>query len=149
MPTSDQRILTTHAGSLPRPPLLTHLFTRRSQGETIDATALAAAGREAVAWVVDKQRQAGLDIISNGEQQRESFVLYLRRRLSGIDGRGERAPFADIESYPKFKAERARMLAAREAVSNVAQLPKCVGPISYIGKSELDAEVATLQAACG
>jgi 5-methyltetrahydropteroyltriglutamate--homocysteine methyltransferase len=149
MPTSDARILTTHAGSLPRPPLLTQLFTRRSQGDAIDASLLATAGREAVAWVVDKQRQAGLDVISNGEQQRESFVLYLRRRLSGIDGRGERAPFADIESYPKFKAERARLLAQREAVSNIAFLPKCVGPVSYVGQAELDAECATFKAAYG
>ena len=73
----------------------------------------------AVSWVVAKQRQAGLDIISNGEQQRESFVLYLRRRLSGIGGQGDRAPFTDIESYPKFKEERARFVAAREAVSNI------------------------------
>jgi len=142
-----QRILTTHAGSLPRPPLLTQLFTRRSQGDGVDETLLAAAGREAVAWVIEKQRQAGLDIISNGEQQRESFVLYLRRRLSGIDGRGERAPFADIESYPKFKEERARLLGGRQAVSNVAFLPKCTGPISYIGQAELEGECATFKAA--
>jgi 5-methyltetrahydropteroyltriglutamate--homocysteine methyltransferase len=69
--------------------------------------------------------------------------------LSGIDGRGERAPFADIESYPKFKAERARLLAQREAVSNIAFLPKCVGPVSYVGQAELDAECATFKAAYG
>src|SRR4051812_35435603 len=147
MPTRSGRILTTHAGSLPRPPELTRLFTRRSRGQTVDEDALAAAGREAVAWVVAKQREVGIDIISNGEQQRESFVLYLRRRLSGIGGKGDRAPFADIESYPKFKEERARMVAAREAVSNVAYLPKCIGSISYIGKAELDAECATFKAA--
>jgi len=144
---SDQRILTTHAGSLPRPPELTGLFTRRSHGESVDEEALAAAGREAVAWVVAKQRAIGIDVVSNGEQQRESFVLYLRRRLSGIGGQGDRAPFADIESYPKFKQERTRFLAARPAVSNVAHLPKCVGPIDYIGKTELDAECATFKAA--
>ena len=72
MPKRDARILTTHAGSLPRPPELTRLFTRRSRGETVDEDALAAAGREAVAWVVAKQREVGIDIISNGEQQRES-----------------------------------------------------------------------------
>jgi 5-methyltetrahydropteroyltriglutamate--homocysteine methyltransferase len=144
---SGARILTTHAGSLPRPPLLTQLFTRRSQGDRVDEALLAAAGREAVAWVVEKQRQAGLDIISNGEQQRESFVLYLRRRLSGIEGRGERAPFADIESYPKFKEERARLLGGRQAVSNVAFLPKCTGPITYIGQAELENECASFKAA--
>src|SRR5947207_3447189 len=147
MPKTGATILTTHAGSLPRPPDLTRLFTRRSRGETVDEEVLAAAGREAVSWVVAKQREVGLDVISNGEQQRESFVLYLRRRLSGIGGKGDRAPFADIESYPKFKEERARMVAAREAVSNVAYLPKCVGSISYIGKAELDAECATFKAA--
>jgi len=88
------RILTTHAGSLPRPPELTRLFASRSRGKTVDEEALAAAGREAVSWVVAKQRQVGIDVISNGEQQRESFVLYLRRRLSGIGGKGDRAPKA-------------------------------------------------------
>ena len=92
MAKSGARILTTHAGSLPRPPELTRLYTRRSHGEAVDESVLAAAGREAVAWVVGKQRQAGIDIISNGEQQRESFVLYLRHRLSGIGGQGSRGP---------------------------------------------------------
>jgi len=147
LPKSNARILTTHAGSLPRPPELTRLFASRSRGETVDGEALAAAGRDAVAWVVTKQREIGIDVISNGEQQRESFVLYLRRRLSGIGGQGDRAPFADIESYPKFKEERARANAARQAVSNVAFLPKCTGPITYIGKAELDAECAALKAA--
>jgi 5-methyltetrahydropteroyltriglutamate--homocysteine methyltransferase len=144
---TEARILTTHAGSLPRPAALTGLFARRAQGEPVDEEALVAAGREAVALVLAKQRAIGIDVVSNGEQQRESFVLYLRRRLSGIGGRGDRAPFADIESYPKFKEERALFLAARQAVSNVAHLPKCIGPITYLGKSELDAECATLKTA--
>ena len=144
---TEARILTTHAGSLPRPAALTELFTRRAQGEAVDEEALFAAGREAVAAVLAKQRAIGIDVVSNGEQQRESFVLYLRRRLSGIGGQGDRAPFADIESYPKFKEERARFLAARQAVSNVAHLPKCIGPITYLGKAELDAECATFKAA--
>jgi 5-methyltetrahydropteroyltriglutamate--homocysteine methyltransferase len=144
---TEARILTTHAGSLPRPAALTGLFTRRARGEAVDEEALVAAGREAVVAVLAKQRAIGLDVVSNGEQQRESFVLYLRRRLSGIGGQGDRAPFADIESYPKFKEERARFLAARPAVSNVAHLPKCIGPITYLGKAELDAECATFKAA--
>ena len=59
MPNSEARILTTHAGSLPRPPELTRLFARRSRGETVDEEALASAGRDAVAWVVTKQREIG------------------------------------------------------------------------------------------
>lgn len=145
MPTN--RILTTHAGSLPRPPALTRLYTQRSHGEAVDETLLAAEGAKAVPWVVGQQRACGIDIVSNGEQQRESFVLYLRRRLGGIGGAGDRRPFADVEAYPKFKAERTRMIAGREAVSNVAHLPRCIGPLSYQGKAELDAEIADFKAA--
>jgi 5-methyltetrahydropteroyltriglutamate--homocysteine methyltransferase len=147
MSRAGARILTTHAGSLPRPPELTRLFTRRSRGEVVDEKAIETAGRDAVAWVVGEQRRVGLDIVSNGEQQRESFVLYLRRRLSGIGGQGDRPLFTDIESYPKFKEERVRMVATREAVSNVSYLPKCIGTVSYIGQAELDAECAAFKAA--
>lgn len=141
------RILTTHAGSLPRPPALTRLYTARARGQAIDEPTLAAEGARAVPWVVEQQRAAGIDIISNGEQQRESFVLYLRRRLGGIGGEGDRLPFADVEAYPKFKEDRTRMMASREAVSNVANLPRCIGPLSYQGKAELDAEIADFKAA--
>src|SRR5262249_49846455 len=124
-------------------------FTVREPAELASTfeKALAAAGRDAVAWVVTKQREIGIDVISNGEQQRESFVLYLLRRIGCIGDQGDRAQFADIESCPKFKEERARENAARQAVSNVAFLPKCTGPITYIGKAELDAECAALKAA--
>src|SRR5262249_35679136 len=125
------------------------LFASGRRGETADGEAVSAAGRDAVAWVVTKQREIGIDVISNGEQQRESFVLYLRRRLSGIGGEGDRAPFADVESYPRFKEERTRAIAARQAVSNVAFLPKCTGPVAYVGKAELDAECAALKEAVG
>lgn len=147
MQRGDTRILTTHAGSLPRPPELTGLLTTRSRGGSVDEEALAAAGREAVSWVVARQREVGIDIVSNGEQQRESFVLYLRRRLSGIGGKGDRAPFADIESYPKFKEERQRLAASRQAASVVAYLPKCIGPVGYVGMAELEAECADFKAA--
>jgi 5-methyltetrahydropteroyltriglutamate--homocysteine methyltransferase len=143
------RILTTHAGSLPRPAELSRLYAQRVMGETVDLARMAEVGRAAVPWVVARQREAGIDILSNGEQQRESFVLYLRHRLSGIGGKGDRAPFADIESYPAFKQERVRQLAARQAVSisNRDFLPKCIGKVRYTGKAELDAECADFKAA--
>jgi 5-methyltetrahydropteroyltriglutamate--homocysteine methyltransferase len=149
MSTLAKRILTTHAGSLPRPVALTRLHTARSRGEAIDEKLLESEGSEAVPWVVAQQRACGLDVISNGEQQRESFVLYLRRRLGGIGGVGGRLPFADVEAYPKFKEERTRFMAGREAVSNVANLPRCIGALSYQGRAELDAEIADFKAAMG
>jgi 5-methyltetrahydropteroyltriglutamate--homocysteine methyltransferase len=144
---SDARILTTHAGSLPRPLELTSLYTKRSRGQPVDAAHLADVARKAVPWSVGEQRKAGLDVVCNGEQQRESFVLYLRHRLAGMGGQGSRQVFTDIDAFPKYKAERTRMLADREAVSNVAWLPKCVGPIRYIGQQELQTEIADFEAA--
>lgn len=80
------RILVTHVGSLPRPATLADLYLRRAQGVVIDEAALEAAGREALSWVVRKQLELGVDIPNNGEQQRDSFVLYLKNRLSGLGG---------------------------------------------------------------
>src|SRR3954462_11879128 len=81
---SEKRILTTHTGSLPRPLPLTRLYARRARGEPVDATELQAAGRAALRDIVPKQAEAGIDIGSNGEQQRDSFLFYIRDRLSGL-----------------------------------------------------------------
>ena len=74
---SEDRILTTHTGSLPRPSALTGLYVRRSRGEAIDAAELDRVGKAAVREVVAKQIAAGIDVPNNGEQQREAFFLYL------------------------------------------------------------------------
>ena len=145
---SETRILTTHVGSLPRPPALTRLYAQRSKGEAVDAKVLAETGAKAVPWVIGRQLEAGIDVINNGEQQRESFVLYLRRRLSGLGGEGSRAGFADLEAYPKYKENLARQVAARgDAVSNRDFLPKCIGAIHYQGEAELKAECDDFAAA--
>ena len=145
---SETRILTTHVGSLPRPPELTRLYARRARGEAVDAKAIADAGAKAVPWVIEQQLAAGMDVINNGEQQRDSFVLYLRHRLSGLGGAGSRPPSADVEAYPKYKENLARQIAARgEAVSNRDLLPKCIGAITYQGEAELEAECSDFAAA--
>src|SRR5215469_4399707 len=75
---SDERILTTHTGSLPRPAALTRLYVRRARGEAIDPAELDRVGKTALRRIVDKQIEAGVDIGNNGEQQREAFFLYVR-----------------------------------------------------------------------
>ncbi len=147
MQRSSNRILTTHAGSLPRPEALTQLYVARVKGETVDEAMLAKAGADAVPWVIKAQIDAGMDVISNGEQQRESFVLYLRRRLAGLGGSGSRVPSADMDAYPKYKAAVARQSQSRPSVSNRDQLPKCVGPVSYIGHADLEAELSSFKTA--
>jgi len=83
---SEDRILTTHTGSLPRPPELTRLFVRRARGESIDPAELERLGQAALRGIVRKQTDAGTDIGNNGEQQREGFFLHLRHRMSGFGG---------------------------------------------------------------
>src|SRR3954454_1223248 len=113
---SDTRILTTHTGSLPRPPALVELYVRKARGEAVDAE-LAAAGHAAMEDVVRKQRDAGIDIGNNGEQQREAFFLYVRSRMSGFGGTWDRPPRGDVERYPIFKAALAKEIAQLNWIS--------------------------------
>src|SRR2546430_15176552 len=143
---SEDRILTTHTGSLPRPPELTRLYVRRARGGEVDPAELDRLGKAALRHVLDKQVEAGIDIGNNGEQQREAFFLYVRHRMSGFGGSWQRWPRGDVERYPLLKAQMAQMLAAREAVGNY-QPPKAVGEVRYVDDSELRAECADFRAA--
>jgi 5-methyltetrahydropteroyltriglutamate--homocysteine methyltransferase len=144
---SEGRILTTHTGSLPRPAALTRLYVRRVRGESVEGAAIAAAGREALARVIPLQVDAGLDVINNGEQQRESFALYLRHRLTGFGGESVRAGWADVDAYPEFKSEFLAQGAAKEAVSNTSLLPAAIGPVAYADPSAIQAECEDFRAA--
>ena len=116
---STERILTTHTGSLPRPPELTRLYVRRTRGETIDEQELDRLGKAALDQIIDKQVAAGVDIGNNGEQQREAFFLYVRRRMTGFGSSWTRWPRGDVERYPLLKAEMRQMLAgARSGVEH-------------------------------
>ena len=120
---SEDRVLTTHTGSLPRPPELTHLYVRRARGESVDATELERLGREALRWVVRRQAEAGVDLGNNGEQQREGFFLHIRHRMSGFGGSWQRRTRADALRYPAFRRVMEEQLAAREAVDRIPRQP--------------------------
>src|SRR5438046_8396025 len=137
---SENRILTTHTGSLPRPPELTRLYVQRARGGAIDPAELDRLGKAALGRIVDKQVEAGIDIGNNGEQQREAFFLYVRHRMSGFGSSWKRWPRGDVERYPLLKKQMAEMLAAREAVGNY-EPPKAVGEGRYVDDSELKAEI--------
>jgi 5-methyltetrahydropteroyltriglutamate--homocysteine methyltransferase len=144
---SDRRILTTHTGSLPRPAALTELYVRRSQGEAVDAAALDALGKAALAEVVRKQLAAGIDIGNNGEQQREAFFLYVQRRMSGFGGGWTRRPMADIVRYPGYAAAVGVDDTGKRVVSNRGQLPQAVGEVRYLDRALIEAECADFRAA--
>jgi len=142
---SDERILTTHTGSLPRPPELTRLYVRRARGESVDAAEIEKLGRAALRGIVQKQAEAGVDIANNGEQQREGFFLHIRHRMSGFGGSWQRRTRADALRYPVFRQMMEQQLAAREAVSNMGP-PKAIGEVRYLGSAAIEAECADFQA---
>ena len=144
---SEGRILTTHTGSLPRPKPLTALFARRSLGETVDEAAVAREGRAATLAIVPRQVEAGLDVVNNGEQERDSFALYIRHRLTGIGGRSERVGFGDLDNYPDYKQAFVGANAEKVAVSNTAHLPAAIGPVAYPDSAAIDAELVDFAAA--
>ena len=143
---SEDRILTTHTGSLPRPPELTRLHIRRARGELVDAAELDRLGKEALRWVVAKQAQSGVDIGNNGEQQREGFFLHIRHRMSGFGGSWQRRTRADALRYPVFRRIMEEQLASREAVSNMGP-PKAIAAVRYLGRDAVEAECADFRAA--
>lgn len=144
---SDERILTTHTGSLPRPAALTQLYARRARGETVDTDAIETGAREAVTDIVGKQIAAGIDVINNGEQSRDSFVLYLRDRLTGLGGSGSRRMSEDIDRYPEFKRQFQARVANKDVVSVRDRLPKTIGPLAYKDRALVDRECADFAAA--
>jgi 5-methyltetrahydropteroyltriglutamate--homocysteine methyltransferase len=143
---SEERILTTHAGSLPRPPELVRLYVRRAAGEAVDPAEVEAAGRAALDWVVPKQIEAGIDVGNNGEQQREGFFLYVQRRMSGFGGSWQRRQRADALRYPVFLRMLEEQQASRNAVSNFRQ-PKAIGAVRYLDRAAVDAECDDFRAA--
>ena len=143
---SEGRILTTHTGSLPRPAPLTALYAMRERGAAVDADEIAAAGRKARAEIVAKQIAAGIDVGNDGEQGREAFFLYVRRRMSGFGGGWERPAFADIAKYPRFRAWKAAHDAVGEAVSNTGRLPEAVGEVRYRDVGPIEAECREFRA---
>src|ERR1043165_4622819 len=144
---SEKRILTTHTGSLPRPLELTRLYAKRARGEPVNAGELAASGRAAMTAIIAKQVAAGVDIGNNGEQQRDSFIFYIRDRLSGLGGSWQRKQRADVERYPIFKKDAYEASLRQESVDDIRGLPKAIGPVDYPDASEVKIECADFRAA--
>jgi 5-methyltetrahydropteroyltriglutamate--homocysteine methyltransferase len=137
---SESRILTTHAGSLPRPRALVELLARASRAEGVDADALAGAIEAATAKAVERQRACGVDVGNDGEQGRESFFTYLRTRLTGFAGRSQRPLMRDLAEAPGF-LELALPHYQRTSVS-LMTAPQAVAPVRYADRAPLDADLS-------
>ena len=99
---SDQRILTTHVGSLPRDPKLSDLLIRDEAGEKVDRAELARLGEQAVHHVVRQQMACGVDVINDGEQPRVGFQTYVPQRMKGFGGESKRPRSRDWTDFPGY-----------------------------------------------
>jgi 5-methyltetrahydropteroyltriglutamate--homocysteine methyltransferase len=144
MLTSQERILTTHTGSLPRPRELAVLHGRRSRGEAVDDAALRDQVAAATAASIAAQQLVGIDIGNDGEQARESFVTYVQHRMTGFGGTSQRLLMRDLAEHPDF-IELTVPRRQRTQV-NLLAAPAAVGDVAYRDTSEVAAECALLAA---
>ena len=135
---SRDRILTTHVGSLPRNDTLTDFLIRREDGEAIDKKLMADEMDKAVAEVVKKQIECGIDIGNDGEQQRVGFQTYMAQRLTGYGGESRRKIGKDFAEFPELVTTFMRRFPKRGKISNA---PQAVAEISYPDTSAIKIEL--------
>src|SRR5215470_16823168 len=142
MKTSQDRILTTHVGSLPRPPELKQMLVRKDQGEPYDKAELSRLTRQAVLDIVRRQAEVGVDIVNDGEMSKPGYSTYIADRLSGFSGHEPAKPRLDTRDHPNFLAALERMTGA-----NVARRAVCVGPVAVRDREPLAEDLTNLRAA--
>jgi len=141
---SETRILTTHVGSLPRPPALRDLLVRLDRGEAIDPQALSREAESAVRHVVARQREAGIDVVNDGEQPRVGFSTYPAKRMRGFGGASKRPLSRDLLEHPDYAARLARQ---RAGAARIGDAPQAVAEVAYTDLSEAVAECDLFQRA--
>jgi len=144
MQRSSERILTTHVGSLPRPPSLADLLVRRERGEAVDEARLLDEMRAAVDDVVARQMAAGIDIINDGEQPRVGFQTYVPSRMRGFAGESQRPPPRDLAEFPDVLAMMMRRFPGMSKISNA---PRAVGEVLYEDLTAARQELELFEAA--
>ncbi len=150
MKRSSDRILTTHVGSLIRPPALQDFLRQRQAGKPYERAAYEQCLTRSVAEVVRKQAETGVDVVSDGEFGKSiSWSQYVLERLSGFERRpikpGAKNPFTrgvDREKFLEFYAE----LDTREGVATTSEAV-CVGPVAYTGQGELQRDIDNFKSA--
>ena len=153
MKRSDDRILSTHCGSLPRPPGMAPLLYAKDAGREHDRAALAREIRDSVADVVGHQLRVGIDVVNDGEHSKFNFIAYGRMRLGGLSPNLKPVPSMresrDAMAFPGAYAEASKMNAARSPeVAERRAMPAIstisTAPVTYVGQADLAADVANL-----
>jgi len=139
---STERFLTTHTGSLPRPDDLVRIMYAKEEGIPVDGAALAARIRSAVADVVRKQVEVGIDIVNDGEMSKPSYATYVKDRLAGFGGTGNTFVYQDLVDFPNL-AKRVFGDPGRSR----RKTPACNAAISVQDANAANADVQNLNAA--
>jgi len=142
MQRNTERFLTTHTGSLPRPDDLIRMMYAKEEGVPVDAVALGARVRSAVAEVVGKQAKAGIDLINDGELSKPSYATYIKDRLNGFGGTGNTFIYQDLAEFPRL-AQRVFGDPGRSR----RKTPACNAPISVRDAAAARADADNLKAA--
>jgi len=139
MQRSTERILTSHTGSLPRPPDLTATLLALDTGTLPDPHAFDTRVRQAIAEVVQRQMDAGVDVVNDGEQGKVGYSTYVKHRLTGFDGESLTPARADWADFPQAAAQMERL-------TTIAR-PACNGPIAWKDRDAVQQDIARLRAA--
>jgi 5-methyltetrahydropteroyltriglutamate--homocysteine methyltransferase len=143
--TSETRILTTHVGSLPRTEAVVALLEKRENGEAVDAAAFNKTIGAAVADIVRRQVEIGIDAVSDGETSKISYATYVKDRLTGFSDEGSTEParpHRDLKPFPDLQRKMA-LLTGKRRFKRVA----CVGKIAYRGQAALAEDLANMRRA--
>ena len=149
MKLSVDRILTTHVGSLPRPDDLFEMMLQKLDGKPVDERAYAERVQRAVSDSVRQQVGAGLDVVSDGEMGKPSFITYATQRLSGLETRqGVRpSPFSNTRETKDFPEYYQSTVAEQVSARRRRALMVCTGPITYKGHDQLKSDLEILKTA--
>ena len=140
---SEERILTTHAGSLARNPELSALLIRQEHGKPVDLAELDAAIRARTRHVVASQVESGIDIGGDGEQARAGYSTYPALRMSGFGGSSTRNDLLDFQKFPLYaEAYREAFRTNPEERSRIVNAPQAVAEVRY------DSACAGVRAEC-
>ena len=142
MSASAGRILTTHVGSLPRSQAVTDVLFAREREQPRDVASDDAVITAAVADVVRRQVEVGIDFVSDGEMSKISYATYIARRLAGFAGDTPREPGQDLVEFPGLL----RKLAERGATAKYRR-PRCVAAVTVKDRGPLEVDIRNLNAA--
>ena len=145
MRTGMDRILTTHVGSLPRTDAVVALLEQRESGAAIDAANFNQVMGKAIADIVRRQVDIGIDIVSDGETSKISYATYVKDRLTGFSEEGSTElsrPHLDMQPFPDLQRKMA-LLTGKRKFKRVA----CIGPVRYRGREALQDDLANMKRA--